>query len=111
MFLIIVTQNVNDAVKFYRDIKLSNKDEYKFRESELNRLGYDLLQAGRIKDAIEVFKLNVEEYPDSYNVYDSLAEAYMMDGQKELAIKFYEKSLEINPNNENGKKMLEELRK
>lgn len=111
MFLIIVTQGVYEAISYYRDIKINKKDEYKFRESELNKLGYDLLQAGRIKDAIEIFKLNADEYPDSFNVYDSLAEGYMMDGQNELAVKFYEKSLEINPDNENGKKMLEKLRK
>nr|NIR48311.1 tetratricopeptide repeat protein [candidate division KSB1 bacterium]NIR73039.1 tetratricopeptide repeat protein [candidate division KSB1 bacterium]NIS23819.1 tetratricopeptide repeat protein [candidate division KSB1 bacterium]NIT70746.1 tetratricopeptide repeat protein [candidate division KSB1 bacterium]NIU24468.1 tetratricopeptide repeat protein [candidate division KSB1 bacterium] len=59
--------------------------------------------------AIAVFKLNVEAYPDSWNVYDSLAEAYMENGQNELAIQFYKKSLQMNPDNTNGKRMLQKL--
>ena len=46
-----------------------------------------------------VFKLNVEAHPDSSNVYDSLAETYMNRGERDLAIKNYEKSLELNPKN------------
>jgi tetratricopeptide (TPR) repeat protein len=111
MFLIIVTRGIDEAISYYRELKNTRIDEYKFRESELNRLGYDLLQNGRTKDAIEIFKLNAEEYPLSYNVYDSLAEGYMLDGQNELAIMYYKKSVEINPDNENGKRKLEELMK
>ena len=53
--------------------------------------------------------LNIENFPDSWNVYDSLGEAYMKNGNKELAIKNYKKSLEINPDNVNGKKFLNKL--
>src|SRR2546430_12871686 len=53
-----------------------------FRSRALNRLGYLLLGKGRNADAIAIFKLNVEEYPKSGNVYDSLAEAYAKDGQR-----------------------------
>ena len=63
----------------------------------------------RIKDAIEIFKLNVEEYPDAFNPYDSLGEAYMIDGQKELAIKNYAKSLERNPNHAGAIRMLSKI--
>ena len=62
-------------------------------------------------DAIEILKLNVKEYPDSFNVYDSLGEAYMLNGDNKLAIKNYKKSLKINPDNNNGKQKLEELKK
>jgi len=51
------------------------------------------------------------EYPESYNAYDSLGEAYMRAGEKDFAIRNYEKSLELNPKNENAKKMLENLRR
>jgi len=51
----------------------------------------------------------VEAYPESGNVYDSLAEAYMNDRNKELAIKFYLKSLEKDPSNDNARGMLERL--
>jgi tetratricopeptide (TPR) repeat protein len=53
--------------------------------------------------------LNVEAYPESGNVYDSLAEAYLKEGNKEMAIKFYLKSLEKDPNNENARGMLRRL--
>jgi len=67
------------------------------------------LQGGRIEDAIIILKLNSEVYPESFNVYDSLGEAYMIAGEKELAIENYKKSLELNPDNSNAVEMLNEL--
>jgi len=61
--------------------------------------------------AIEVFKLNAEQFPKSFNVWDSLGEAYYRAGKVEEAIKNYEKSLQLNPENEGGKRMLEEIRR
>lgn len=63
-----------------------------------------------MKEAIEVFKLNTKEFPNSWNTYDSLGESYMVDGQKEKAIANYEKSIEMNPDNQNGKEMLAKIR-
>jgi acetyl esterase/lipase len=80
-----------------------------FEEATLNNLGYRLIQKGRLKDAIEVFKLNVEAYPQSGNVWDSLAEAYMLNGDKGLAVQNYKKSLDLNPKNANAVWMLEKL--
>lgn len=67
------------------------------------------MNENKIQYAIEIFKLNVKMYPQSANVYDSLGEAYMNDGQKELAIQNYKKSLELNPDNTNAKEMLKKL--
>jgi tetratricopeptide (TPR) repeat protein len=106
---IILKSGVDAAIKKYIELKLTKEDEYNFVESQLNILGYQLLAMNRVKDAIEIFKLNVEEYPNIYNPYDSLGEAYMIDGQNDLAIKNYTKSLELNPNNTNAVKMLEKL--
>ncbi|MBK7816329.1 MAG: tetratricopeptide repeat protein [Sphingobacteriaceae bacterium] len=61
------------------------------------------------KEAIAVFKLNVEAYPNFGAPYDSLAEAYMLTDQKDLAIKNYKKALELDPNNSNAKVMLKKL--
>lgn len=80
-------------------------------EANLNRTGYQLLAKDKVKEAIEVFKLNVMFYPDSWNVYDSLGEAYAEAGEIEKAIENYKKSIELNPDNENGKKALEKLQK
>jgi len=84
--------------------------EYILKENEMNALGYQFLQSGKLKEAIEVFKINVKEFPESSNVYDSLGEAYMESGNKELAILNYKKSIEMDPNNENGKEMLKKLK-
>jgi len=64
----------------------------------------------KYREAIAVLKLNVELYPGSWNVYDSLGEAYMLNGDKALAISNCEKSLELNPKNSNGAQMLKKLR-
>ena len=76
----------------------------------MNRLGYSLLTANRLKEAIEIFRINVTAFPESFNVYDSLGEGYMKSGQKELAIQNYEKSLQLNPKNANAAAKLKELR-
>ena len=68
-----------------------------------------LLAQKKLKEAIEILKLNVEAYPQGFNTYDSLGEAYMNNGDKELAIKNYKKSLELNPQNTNAVDMLKKL--
>lgn len=94
----------------YRSSRNGRSPSEKINEAQMNRLGYDLLGLKRLKDAIEVFKLNVEDYPQSSNTYDSLGEAYMLEGNKELAIKNYERSIELNPKNSNGVETLKKLR-
>lgn len=79
-------------------------------ETNLNETGYLLLRENKVDDAIEVFKLNVKLFPKSWNVYDSLGEAYAMAGDTEQAIKNYEKSVELNPDNEYGKEALAKLK-
>ena len=89
--------------------KLKTSEIYSINEGELNDAGYQLLQSGKVKEAIEIFKLNVESFPKSGNVYDSLGEAYLKDGNKELAIVNYKKSVELDPKNENGIRILQTL--
>ncbi len=106
---IILNRNVEDAIDTYWYLNENNEKDYNFKESQLNTLGYQLLQVGMTKQAIEIFKLNVEQFPKSSNVYDSLGEGYMKAGDKKNAIKNYEKSLKLNPDNTNAKQMLEQL--
>lgn len=91
--------------------KLKTDPTYGIKEGDMNNAGYQLLQAGKKKEAIEIFKINVEAFPKTGNVYDSLGEAYLADGDKKLAITNYSKSVELDPTNENGKKVLEDLLK
>ena len=75
----------------------------------MNQLGYQLLRSGKPREAIEIFKLNVEAYPKGANTYDSLAEAYAAVNERELAKQNYRKSLELNPNNANAVAVLKTL--
>ena len=81
-----------------------------FVEPLLNDVGYALLELGQHDAAIAAFGLNVREYPDAFNTYDSLGEAYMKKGETGPAIRNYERSLELNPATGNARRMLEELR-
>jgi len=101
------------AIALYNEMKSGDNKIFKLDVSErqLNSLGYRLLGNNKLKEAIGIFKFVVLQYPESYNAYDSLGEAFMKAGEKDLAIRNYEKSLELNPKNENAKKMLEDLRK
>jgi tetratricopeptide (TPR) repeat protein len=79
-------------------------------ELSLNATGYNYLYAGKNDEAIKVLELNTVLFPNSFNVWDSLGEAYLKAGNKEKAKENYEKSMALNPNNESGKKALAELK-
>jgi tetratricopeptide (TPR) repeat protein len=106
----IAASGIDEAVAHYRDLKKNQPQGYDFSERQLNSLGYRLMQQGKIKEAIRVLQLNVEAYSQSGNVYDSLGEAYMKNGDKQLAIENYEKSLKLAPENANAVEMLKKLR-
>ena len=110
LFLLAEVNGSTAALQQYEEIKKTNSPAQKVDETTLNGLGYMLLSAGKTPDAIEVFQRNVHEYPQSGNVYDSLGEAYMKAGQKGLAIQNYEKSLRLDPKNQNAVEMLQKLK-
>lgn len=99
-------KGVNAALARYTELKTSG---VKIGEGTLNGLGYTVLASGEIEDAISIFQRNVQEFPKSANVYDSLGESYLKAGNKDLAIKSFEKALELDPNNRNSKDNLEKL--
>lgn len=100
---------VEAAVARYRELKAKQRESYEFAEPVLNVFGYSLLGRGNIAAAIAIFSLNVEEYPDSSNVYDSLAEAQMAAGAKSDSIRSYARSLELDPGNTNAIAQLAKL--
>jgi tetratricopeptide (TPR) repeat protein len=100
-----------EAATLYRKLRASNAKDPAVEESRLNGMGYQLMQRKMLDAALTLFKLNVEFNPESWNAYDSLAEGYMTKGENDQAIKNYEKSLQLNPKNVNGAKMLEKLKK
>lgn len=89
---------------------LKNRSKYFFSEAQLNAMGYVLLnEQKKPADALQVFELMRELYPESWNAYDSLAEAVYATGDKPKAMKLYRKSVELNPKNENGVKWIAKL--
>jgi CubicO group peptidase (beta-lactamase class C family) len=101
-------EGVTEAITQFNKLK-SDKESYSYNERELNLLGYSYLRTNKIEEAIAIFKLNIQEYPKSGNVYDSYAEALMVKGENEEAIENYQKSLELNPNNKHGIDQLNKL--
>jgi hypothetical protein len=105
----IASGGMEAADKQYHALRNAGTAGYNFDESELNNLGYQLIRANKFKDAIGIFQLNVEAFPNSANTYDSLAEGYMDDGDKAQAVANYEKSLQLNPKNHGAVLMLQKL--
>ncbi len=108
LFIISKLKSVAAALDEYDLLK--SQDASKLNEGTLNGLGYRLLYGGQETDSIRVFQKNVQMYPQSGNVYDSLGEAYAKTGQKDLAIQNYEKSLQLDPKNGNAVEQLKKLK-
>ena len=108
-FEMLLSGKIPEAIEGYRKIKKDTPQNVAVSENRLNNLGYSLLQEGKLPEALALLKLNVEFYPNAWNTYDSLGEAYMKAGEKDLAIANYKKSLELNPQNSNGREMLKKL--
>jgi CubicO group peptidase (beta-lactamase class C family) len=106
----LVKRGFQNTMQVYSELKKKDP-EFKPNEYEMNDWGYRLMSNGQIKEAQAVFKLNVFIYPESWNVYDSYGESLLKDGQKEEAVAMYKKSLELNPDNEGGKRVLEKILK
>ena len=104
------TDGVDGLEKAYREFKADPSTAGLFTQFEVNGLGYALMNQGLLKAAIRLFELNTESYPNSFNVWDSLAEGYMNDGRNDDAIRNYEKSLAINPGNQNARDKIAEIR-
>jgi serine-type D-Ala-D-Ala carboxypeptidase/endopeptidase len=99
-----------NAVKQYRELRAHHGDKYNFAEYELNWVGRGLLEKGKQADAIAILKLNAEQYPDSFDVYDSLGEAYLRIGDKWAAEQSFRRSLQIYPGSDNySRKKLDAL--
>ena len=110
----ILTEGIDAPLKRYPENR--TQSEKRLTEAQMNALGYALFRRKKTVEAIEIFKLNIKDYPKSGNTYDSLAEIYLEIGEKKLALEFYKKALEVEPNYPNAgaagkaiKKLEEEL--
>jgi CubicO group peptidase (beta-lactamase class C family) len=101
---------IEDFIILYHSIRSSQKEIYDVEnEGVLNRIGYQLMNNQRLDDCITIFKLNIQQFPISANVYDSMGEAYYIKGELKLAALNYKKSLELDPKNDNARQMIEKI--
>jgi len=106
------TKGLEATLAHYADLKEKyyGKGAYDFGERALNDFGYELLQSDATEGAIKIFKMNAEQFAESANAWDSLAESYLKAGDMNMAEKYYQKSLELDPQNQNAKDMLKKIR-
>ena len=102
-----IDQLKTDSFKMVNDPKYGF---FKF-EQELNAAGYQLLGSGQIQESIFVFQMIAELFPDSANVWNSLAEGYLKAGDEVKATEYYKKAIQMDPNGPTGKNAQEMLRK
>ena len=105
----LATGGVSAALSRYQEYRKDPRHAYVETENEVNNFGYRLLEQRRYDQAIPILELNASEHPRSANVFDTLGEAYMLAGKKELAVQNYRKSLQLDPTNHNARQMLEKL--
>lgn len=101
---------IEQQIALYKKLKKEKPTHYNFEnEDELTMYGYSFLWNNQTKEALEVFKLIAEQFPNSSNAYDSLGEAYLALGNKELSLFNYRKSLKMNPDNFNAEDQIERI--
>jgi pimeloyl-ACP methyl ester carboxylesterase len=101
----LLQKALDNAIELSIEAKVNNRSE-----QDLNTLGYSFLGNAELDQALEIFKLTTILFPDSFNAYDSYGEALLKANRKAEAIEMYEKSIVLNPENENGKTVLRKLK-
>jgi len=105
----IIDEGIDWAIKAYEELKENHPQKYDIKEHDMNRLGYRYLGYKKFPEALAIFKITLEAFPESWSAHDSYAEALMKNKQNELAVKHYKKSIELNPENYAGIKKLKKL--
>jgi len=98
----IDSNGIEASVAQYRSLRTGNPNGFNFREAELSRLGAELLRQKKTNEAITVLKLNAEQYPQSFSVFDSLGDAYVAAGNTAEAMRNYQQSVTLFPDNQNS---------
>jgi tetratricopeptide (TPR) repeat protein len=105
----VSANNATLAAERFQQWLASPLNRYANGEVQVNRLGYELLGKKQIDLAIEVFKLNTQQYPESSNSFDSLGDGYVARGNNDLAMKSYQRALQLDPRNVSAKESLDKL--
>ena len=107
---IVNASGIEPARRRFKELQGKEAKAFYLDEREMNFLGYRLLQNGKLQEAIAVFEMNTVAFPQSWNAWDSLAEAYMFNGYSDKAEACYEKSLGLNPESVSSRTGLSRLR-
>jgi len=100
-------KSIEEIIKVIKS-ENSSEPEYDISENGINSFGYNLMRQSKNEDALKIFKLNTELYPNGFNTWDSLGECLLALGKKEEGIKAYKKSFELNPKNKNAETIIED---
>lgn len=106
---VLLKKALDNAIELSIEAKKTEMENW-HSENDLNGWGYEFMENEELEKALQVLKLNTMLFPDSWNVYDSYGEALMKSNRKVEAIEMYEKSIELNPENEDGKKVLLQMK-
>ncbi len=109
LLMAMFSKGIDSAVSRFRKIMRTDKDKYDLDEDGLNNLGYRLLSSHYSEQAIKLLNLNLELHPDSYNIRDLLAEAYMMEGKKDQAVKNLQEALKLNPKDQRAAEIMNRI--
>lgn len=103
------SNSIDKTVKLIQsEIEKGNQADYNVTESGINSFGYELMNDNKNEEALKIFKLNTELYPNGFNAFDSYGECLLKLNKKKEGLKAYRKSLELNPKNDNARKILGE---
>lgn len=103
-------QPIDETIDFIKQERLTGSNsDYNVSELGINAFGYALMQQGHDDDAVSIFKLNMELYPNSWNTYDSYGDILLKLKRNEEAAKAFKKSIELNPGNEKAKMILKKI--
>ena len=105
--LIVQGKSVDEVIEVIKSEE-KRDSEYDISEDGINSFGYNLMEQSKNKEALKIFKLNTELYPDRFNTWDSYGECLLILGEKEEGIKAYKKSLEVNPKNKNAETIIQQ---
>ena len=101
---------IEERIALYYQLKKENPALYDFaNETELTLYGYSFLWENNLSDAIPIFNLIISEFPNSANAYDSMGEAYLLAKDSTNALQYYDKSLQMNPDNFNAEDVIQKI--
>jgi tetratricopeptide (TPR) repeat protein len=103
-------KTIDEIIKFIKAENIKDS-KYDLSENGINSFGYNIMSEGKYENALKIFKLNTELYPQGFNTYDSYGECLLLLGRKEKGLEAYKKSLELNPNNTNAKNIIDNNKK